>query len=334
MNFFRGLPAALFFSALSCVPPLAAAQGDPQQPKQTIHVSVDRVNVGVIVTDHSGHFVEGLRREDFRVFDNGIEQPLTGFTSIEEPAQVLLLIEAGPAVYLLEGGHLQAAVALLNGLAQDDRVAVVKYAQAPAKLLDFTADKQAVEAAFGQLSFNLGYGSLNLSTSVLKVLEGLGNVPGKKSIVLLSTGLDTSSANDSAEVVQRLRMGDVRALAISLTGGLRNPPAAGKKKRPAPSPTQTEQRFEQADQILKRMAEATGGRAYFPGSTKEFNEVYAEIAQLVRHEYSLAFALAARDGLVHSIEVRVEGAQKSTVSTSSSPYRVDYRKAYVAPGPR
>ena len=69
MNFFRGLPAALFFSALSCVPPLAAAQGDPQQPKQTIHVNVDRVNVGVIVTDHSGHFVEGLRREDFCVFD-------------------------------------------------------------------------------------------------------------------------------------------------------------------------------------------------------------------------------------------------------------------------
>src|SRR5438309_5061496 len=262
MKFSRRLTAALLFSAVLCARPLAAAQEDSQQPKQTIRVSVDRVNVGVIVTDHSGHFVEGLRREDFRVFDNGVEQPLTGFASIEEPAQVLLLIEAGPAVYFLEGGHLQAAVALLNGLAKDDRVAVVKYAQAPAVLLDFTADKQAVAAAFAQLSFNLGFGSLNLSTSVLKVLEGLGNVPGKKSIVLLSTGLDTSSANDSEEVVQRLRMGDVRALAFSLTGGLRNPPAAGKKKRPAPSPTQTEQRFEQADQILKRMAEATGGRAY------------------------------------------------------------------------
>jgi len=65
--------------------------------------------VGVIVTDHGGHFVEGLRREDFRAFDNGIEQPLIGFTAIEEPGQVLLLIEAGPAVYLLEGGHEWAA---------------------------------------------------------------------------------------------------------------------------------------------------------------------------------------------------------------------------------
>src|SRR5213082_3144182 len=90
MTFFRGLPAALLFSAVLYARPLAAAQENSQQPKQTIHVSVDRVNVGVIVTDHSGHFVEGLRREDFRVFDNGIEQALTGFTSIEEPAQVLL----------------------------------------------------------------------------------------------------------------------------------------------------------------------------------------------------------------------------------------------------
>src|SRR5438046_10430149 len=94
MTFFRCLPAALLFSAVLCARLLAAAQENSQQPKQTIHVSVDRVNVGVIVTDHSGHFVEGLRREDFRVFDNGIEQPITGLTSIDEPSQVLLLIGA------------------------------------------------------------------------------------------------------------------------------------------------------------------------------------------------------------------------------------------------
>jgi len=334
MKFSRRLPAALLFPALLCGCPLAVAQENPQQSKQTIHVSVDRVNVGVIVTDHSGHFVEGLRREDFRIFDNGVEQPLTDFAAIEEPAQVLLLIEAGPAVYLLEGGHLQAAVALLNGLSRDDRVAVVKYAELPAALLDFTADKQAVEAAFGRLRFNLGYGSLNLSTSVLKVLESLTNVPGKKSIVLLTTGLDTSPSNDSAEAVQRLRTNDVRLLTVSLTAGLRNPPPAGKKKRPAPSPTPTEQQFEQADQLLKRMAEATGGRAYFPGNSKEFNEVYAAIAQLVRHEYSLAFAPAVRDGLIHSIEVRVNIPRTPNTNASDAAYRVDHRQAYRSPAPR
>src|SRR5437667_7432992 len=148
MTFFRGLPAALLFSAVLYARPLAPAQENSQQPKQTIHVSVDRVNVGVIVTDHGGHFVEGLLRGDFRVFDNGIEQPLTGFAAIEEPAQVLLLIEAGPAVYLLESGHLQAAHALLDGLSAGDRVAMVNYAEAPQAILDFTAEKQAAAASF------------------------------------------------------------------------------------------------------------------------------------------------------------------------------------------
>src|SRR6266404_609190 len=108
----RSFPAALLFSALVCVIPAARTQ---ETPDQGIHVSVDRVNVGVIVTDSRGSFVEGLRREDFHLFDNAVEQPISDFAAIEEPAQVLLLIEAGPAVYLLEGGHLQAAHSLLNG---------------------------------------------------------------------------------------------------------------------------------------------------------------------------------------------------------------------------
>ncbi len=334
MNSFRLLPAALLFPAALSVCSFSDAQENPEQPKQTIHVIVDRVNVGVIVTDARSHFVEGLGREDFRVFDNGIEQPLTGFAAIEEPAQVLLLIEAGPAVYLLESDHLEAAVALLNGLSSDDRVAVVKYADAPASLLDFTADKQAAAAAFAQLRFNLGFGSLNLSTSVLKVLKGLEGVPGKKSIVLLGTGVDSSSSKDSTSAIQRLATSDVRLLAVSLTAGLRNPPPVGKKKRPAANSTQIAQQFDQADQLLKRMAEATGGRSYFPGNAKEFNAVYAEIAQLVRHEYNLAFAPPVGDGLVHSIEVRVESAHNSTTNPAGSSYRVDHRQAYLAPPPR
>ncbi len=71
---------------------------------------VDRVNVGAIVTDARNQFVEGLQRSDFHIFSDGVEQPITGFATIEEPAQVLLMVEAGPAVYLLEGRHLSAAL--------------------------------------------------------------------------------------------------------------------------------------------------------------------------------------------------------------------------------
>jgi len=237
MRPFRLLPAAVLFATTmlrACS--FASAQENQQQPKQTIQVSVDRVNVGVIVTDSRGHFVVGLRREDFRVFDNGMEQPLTGFAAIEEPAQVLLLIEAGPAVYLLEGGHLQAAVALLDGLSNDDRVAVVKYADSPTALLDFTADKQAALAAFGQLRFNLGFGSLDLTSSVSRVLEWLASVQGKKTIVLLATGVDTSPSNESARAMQQLKVSDVRLLAVSLAGDLQNPSRPAKRSRPRQAP--------------------------------------------------------------------------------------------------
>jgi VWFA-related protein len=334
MKSFRLPQAALLLATVLCACSFAGAQENPQLPKQTIQVSVDRVSVGVIVTDSSGRFVEGLRRQDFRIFDNDIEQPITGFTAVEEPAQVLLLIEAGPAVYLLEGGHLQAAVAMLNGLSKDDQVAVVKYADSPTALLDFTPDKQAALAAFGQLRFNLGFGSLNLTSSVSKVLEWLASVQGKKTIVLLTTGVDTSPSSESARAMQQLKVSDVRLLAVSLAGDLQSPESPSKKKSPVANSSKTAAQFEQANQLLIRMAESTGGRAYFPANGKEFNSVYAEIAQLVRHEYSLAFAPPVRDGLVHAIEVRVEAAQKQAANASSSPYRVDHRQAYLAPPPR
>src|SRR5882724_9524940 len=328
----RFFPAALLFPALLCVIPASRAQETPPTQDQGIHVSVDRVNVGVIVTDSRGNFMEGLRREDFHLFDNAAEQPISDFAAIEEPAQVLLLIEAGPAVYLLEGGHLQAAHSLLNGLSSGDRVAVVKYAESPTALLDFSADKQSSFAALEQLRFNLGFGSLNLSASVSKVLEWLGNTKGKKTIVLLSTGVDTSPMNEPALVIQQLKISDVRLLAVSLMGGLQNPQPSGKKKSPAVNPGQSAVEFERANQLLKLMAESTGGRAYFPATEKEFHSAYAEIAQLVRHEYSLAFAPPEQDGNVHFIQVRVGTPQTSAPLTA--PYRIDHRQAYLAPAAR
>jgi VWFA-related protein len=322
------------FPVLLCFSSLARCQGAPQQDAQAIRIRVDRVNVGVIVTDVRGHLVEGLHREDFHILDNGIEQPLTDFAAVEEPAQVLLLIEAGPAVYLLEDSHLRAAYALLEGLSADDRVAVVKYAEAPQAILDFTPDKQAAEAALDQLSFNLGFGSLNLASSLSKVLEWLASARGKKTIVLLSTGVDTSASNESALLLPQLKTSEVRLLAVSLASGLKNPSPAGKKKAPAAIPSQMAEQFEQAEQFLKQMSGATGGRAYFPTNSKEFKAVFAEIAQLVRHEYSLAFAPPACDGLVHAIEVRVDVPQKASSRAPAASYRVDHRQAYLAPAHR
>jgi hypothetical protein len=143
--------------------------------------------------------------------------------------------------------------------------------------------------------------------------------------------VDTSPMNESALVIQQLNISDVRLLAVSLMGSLQNPQPSGKKKSPA-NPTQSALEFERANQLLKRMAESTGGRAYFPATEKEFNSAYAEIAQLVRHEYSLAFTPPEQDGRVHAIQVRVGSPQ--TPAPLTAPYRLDHRQAYLAPAPR
>jgi VWFA-related protein len=316
--------------------PQAVAQTAQRPKSQSIRVSVDRVNVGVIVTDSRGKFVEGLTRENFRVLDNGVEQTLTDFAAIEEPAQVLLLIESGPAVYLLEAGHLRAARALLDGLSTGDRLAVVKYAEAPQALLDFTPDKQAAAAALGGLQFNLGFGDLNLSSSLFAVLDWLPKTHGKKSIVLLSTGVDSSPENIVTATLDRLKIGDARVLAVSLSGPLRNPKPGGKMKVPEDKVALAAKQLAESDRLLTLIAEASGGRAYFPINAKEFSAAYTQIAQLVRHEYSLAFAPTVLDGKVHSIEVRVTTtpATASASPTTQTPaYRIDYRRAYLAPAP-
>ncbi len=325
----RLLAFALLFPILR-----APAQENPAPQPEPIRVSVDRVNVGVIVTDSRGKFVEGLRREEFHVFDDGVEQPITDFAAMREPAQVLLLVEAGPAVYFLEASHLQAAQALLNGLSTGDRVAVVKYDQTPQPLLDFTPDKQAAAGALANVRYYLGFGTLNLSRSLSTVLDWLTRVQGKKTIVLLSTGIDTSPPNQREAVLARLKTSDVRILAISLSGGLRNPPGGNSKASPEKTAAAA-QGFAEADRLLALMTETTGGRVYFPNSAKDFAAVYAEIAQLVRHEYSLAFAPPAHDGKIHAIEVRVSTPLSATPTApaSGTAYRIDHRRAYVAPVP-
>src|SRR6266481_3724595 len=213
---------------------LLCTSGNAQETQvvagQAIQVKVARVNVGVVVTDDKGKFVEGLHRDAFHVFDNGTEQSITEFAPIEEPGQVLLLVEAGPAAYFLQGANLFAADAMLKGLSAEDRVAVARYTDAPLGIQDFTTDKAAAQAALSSIQFNLGFADLNLSSSLANVLDWLERVPGKKTIVLISTGVDTSAAPAVAALQARLQTSDVRILCVSTSGPLRNGKRGGKAK--------------------------------------------------------------------------------------------------------
>jgi VWFA-related protein len=323
--------AVWLFSCLTlfCNTALAGPQAPQEDPIKT---TVRMVVVGVTVTDAAGKFVEHLRHGDFTISDDGAKQPISYF-AVDLPTDVLILIEAGPAVYLMEGGHLRAASRLLDGLSAEDRVCVVKYAAKPEGVSDFSTDKKIAMQAFDHLNFNLGFGALNLSDSLATLLDWLDHWPGLKTIVLLSTGVDTSAPESNAELLQRLRLTGPRILAVSLLGDLRTPKLSNKKHVTSRAAAMTTEQFASADQTLRQLATATGGRAYFPADAKEFAAAYQEISEIAGHQYILGYAAPTPDEKVHTIDVQVAidpQDRPDGIASHALPLRVDHRQAYLA----
>ncbi len=201
--------------------PASRAQEAPASSARPLTASTEIVRVDTSVLDNRGNFVGGLARSNFRILDNGTAQPVVFFTPVEAPAQVLVMLETSPAVYLIHDQHLVAAYALLDGLAADDQVALVSYDETPREVLKFTADKSALLAALNGVQYTIGMGDLNFYDSISQALDWLGPAPGKRALVILSTGLDSSPPAHWDALVSKLRSEDAVIFAVGLGGSLR-----------------------------------------------------------------------------------------------------------------
>jgi Ca-activated chloride channel homolog len=313
---------ALLICCLGVAWPLAAQQ-EPV-PKNTIRINVNRVNIGVMVTSSSGEFIKGLTAEDFQIFDNGAEQPLTGFLSMEDPNQVLVLVESGPAAYAVAQTELDGLESLVDALAPQDKVAVATYAQGPQMLEALSADRDSAKGAIRRIHIAGTLGSINLTSSVLTVLDSLDALHGRKALVLVSTGVDSSTGSLPA-LEQRLLTSDIRIFAVSSGGML---PKFSRRKPPTGEQREALQLLKQdmseGYELLSALSDATGGRSYFPKNHRQFAGAYSDIARAIRGEYWLEFSPPALDGQLHYI----------TVKTKQHKYRVEARRAYLAPLPQ
>jgi Ca-activated chloride channel family protein len=307
----------VLFLAAAC-PAFSQAQ---ETPAPTIRVDVNRVNVGVVVTNGSGKFVEGLQKSDFHVFDNGFEQPLTEFLANDDPAQVVLMLECGPSMLFFGRENIQKADALIANLAVNDRVAIVCYSSEAQVLFELSADHPAARMLLREMQFKYGFGDLNLTKSVMAVLSWLSTVPGKKTVVLIGSGVDSAPPESATVFQSNISASDVRILAVSTSLGFKKLPKKHKHDLDERDARQkVKDTFKIADATLRSLAGSTGGHAYFSKSAKDYAKIYAEIAQLVRHEYSLSFAPQSLDGKLHTLQV-----------TAKRGARVDHRQAYLAP---
>src|SRR5580658_6037559 len=329
----------------------SAALISPQAPIQSVAALVI---VEASVADGHGNFLGGFERSQFHVFDNGVEQPLTIFQTIQEPPEVCVLVETSPAVYLIERQHLEAAYALLDGLPDDAQVALATYNTATRVVLPFTMEKGALLGTLNGLQYFLGMGDLNFYDAVNSTLSWLELRHSKQALLVLSTGLDSSPAGHWEALERHIETGYAPIFTVALGGELRDfkgkkgksEPGAKKNKSgnddapfesavpsAAPQgPPGTPPDFERATKALRAIAEMSGGRAYFPASPKEFVRIYQEIALQLRNQYFLGYVPPVRDGKVHAIEIRITNGQGKVLGATgaNNGVRVFARQSYLA----
>jgi Ca-activated chloride channel homolog len=327
------LAGAAFIATV--IPVLTSAAHRSQQsaspPQQPLQVTTEIVKLDAIVTDARGEFIDGLQQKNFRILDRDVEQPIVFFAPTDAPAQILVMVETSPAVYLIQSDHIAAIYSLAAGLAPNDEVALVAYSEAPRTILPFTQDKASLTVALGQIQYSLGFGELNLFDSISAVLDSLASAPGKKALLLLTTGFDSSPDSRWKALVQKLRSSDVVIFPVALGSSLRATP---KNKNKHSAKSGEPPIFVEADKSLRSLADITGGRAFFPESAKDFVPMYQEIAAALRHQYVLGIT-PAHDGEYHPLTVQVlddNGSPYAVVGKNLS-RKVFVRQGYLAPAP-
>jgi VWFA-related protein len=285
-------------------PPPASPAKVEGMPDYSIKVNVPLVNVDVMVTLKNGQWVPGLRKENFRLFEDGSPQQITNFGVSKAPITAVLLVEFGDTNYVFMRDALQASYAFAHTLTKDDWIAVSYYDMLPHILVDFTQDKQAVYGALNQLRIP-GFSETNLFDALYDTLDRLDRVEGKKYIILVTTGVDTFSRMTLDKITKKIKdTKDVTIFPISVGQILRILHPAPRRGMGIPVDEMT---YLQADNEMRTFAAMTGGRAYFPRFQAEYGEDFQDIGSDIRNQYSLAYhpTNSKLDGTYRKLKVQV-----------------------------
>jgi VWFA-related protein len=278
------------------------------QSQPAFRTATDLVNVGVTVTDKRGAFIPGLTVEDFEILEDGKRQTPTFFA---------IGVGAAPEMHL--GVLLDVSGSMEEDIAFT-RTAAVKFLNTLTEAVDITVvdfDTEVRVARYEQPDFarlverirsTRPKGQTALFDAIGVYLDGASGLPGRKIMLLYTDGGDTRSAMRVGELFEIVRASDVTIYAI---GVLDRQSAA----------TRMEQQ-----QVLRQIAEATGGQAFFPPSPRELDRVYAQVAAEIRSQYMLGYLSAntKADGAWRKVEIRL-------APTAAKDLRVRSRKGYYAP---
>jgi len=190
-----------------------------QQPPQagvTIAVDVPIVTLDVVATTQRGDIIPGLKKENFRILDDGVPQTITNFSPTEAPITMVVLMQFSGNSYGWFAYYAKYwADALFPNLQPKDWVALETFDMKTRLEVDFTQNKDEIRNAIYRLYFP-GFSESNVFDAILETTERLKDVNGKKSILLLASGVDTFSKHTLDQTMKQLRGSDVTIFCVGL----------------------------------------------------------------------------------------------------------------------
>ncbi|HXI22968.1 MAG TPA: VWA domain-containing protein [Pyrinomonadaceae bacterium] len=317
-------------------PATAAAQPTPEEVDEDDIVRVDTtlVTVPVSVVDRQGRFIPNLKKENFSLTENGVEQSIAYFEPAEKPFTVALLLDTSASTHFHLSEIRDAAIEFAKQLRPQDRVLVVSFNDEVLLLTEATNDQTLIESAI-EVNANTGSSTRLYDAVDLTIRERLNKIKGRKAIVLFTDGVDTSSQQadylstlreveeldaliypiqyDTTDYLNAMQNAGTVTVVTTQSGIFGTRSSSQTYNVPmnnggAPLPGATRADYDRADHYLHSLADKTGGRLYQANDTKQLADAFAKIAEELRRQYTLGYYpknANATDGDRRQIRVKV-----------------------------
>ena len=314
-------------------PPPPQPKAPAGMPDYSLSVNVPLVSLDAIVLTKDGQFIPGIKKDNFKVMEDGVPQQIVNFGQTQAPITAVLLVEFSNSNYAFMSDALRASYAFADSLRKDDWVAIIEYDMQPHILLDFTQDKNKVYGALNMLRIP-GFSESNLFDALVDTLDRLDRIQGRKVLVIVGSGLDTFSRITYDKAMKRVKESQNVTIFTVSTGEAFQIWAEGRLYG-----SMREMDFLQAKNQLRTFAEMTGGRAYSPRFEGEMPGIFQDIGQSVRNQYTLTYhpTNKALDGSYRKLKVELVDpatGKPLTVQDAKSHKQIKYqiiaRQGYTA----
>jgi len=281
-----------------------------------IRVSTSLVTIPVSVMDRDGRYVPNLQKEDFRIWEDGTEQEVAFFQSVDKPFSVVLMLDTSPSTQFRLEDIQDAAISFVNQLRADDRVMVVSFNDDIKILSDFTTDRSRLNRAIQHA--HTGDGTRLYDAVDMVINQQLSHVQGRKAIVLFTDGVDTTSRRASYQsnimdaqeldaLIYPVQFDTSRDMNVmnyppigrpddvwgQILGGIFGGGRRGGGRRGGgggyPHPSSGRDDYELAGHYLNELANSTGGREYQADSLQNMSSAFANVAEELRRQYSIGY---------------------------------------------